>query len=98
MPEHCDDRDVSMELISFEDTLWAQRLSYPGPYANAETWITGGRFGGAMIGDDNCKANFPWNWQNDNGEGFLAPDIVAPYIYVVNPYLDSTMTAVASCP
>lgn len=85
VPSHCNDRDVSYELISFEDTLWPLRTqnAYGGPFA--ETFMfNGAYFGGRFYDDDGCHSNPPWSWTGDGGSWFLNPQPAAHYIY--NPF------------
>jgi hypothetical protein len=91
-PENCDDRDVSMELISFKASLWPLRLQPgAGTFVETEGYVTGASFGRRFLGDDGCKANPPWRWDQNGGVWFLTPSPAGTSVpYVVNPYTDTT--------
>lgn len=93
-PDHCNDRDVSMELVSFEDTLWARRFNSE-TYSDTRGYVTGGWFGSSFRGHDGCKGNAPWNWSDDAGAWFLTPGYLP---YLVNVYVDSSSGSVSGCP
>lgn len=100
IPEHCDDRDVSMDLISFEDTLWPRRFG--SPYAGTQVYANGAYFGKLFKDDDGCHAKPPWSWEfSSDGFWFMGPaqwfSLSTNYLY--NPYSsDMTSVTVSACP
>jgi hypothetical protein len=108
-PSSCNDHDVSMDLISFEDTLWPLRLipglqtywgnpsiddGYGGSFPT--TYVTGASFGLSYSGDDGCKANPPWNWPTAAGGAWFLTPATEPY--VVNTYTDPSSAEMPPCP
>jgi hypothetical protein len=97
-PDHCDDRDVSMDLIPFEDTLWPIRVYDPnwGTYSETASYVTGAYYGRRFRGHDGCKAKPPWGWANDGGAWFLKPG--SEESWIVNAYLDTSSQSMYACP
>jgi hypothetical protein len=97
VPSHCNDRDVSYDLIPFEETLWPLRSQSAtgGPFAETFVWFNNAYFGGRYYDDDGCHAKPPWAWTSDGGQWFLAPQPAAYYIY--NPYTDGSSGVVREC-
>ena len=98
-PEHGNDRDVSMELIPFEGTIWQQRGN---PLTFSEViWWNGRLIGKHFRGTDGCKANPPWSWP-DGPEWFFDPagdPTGTTYVYnpfFAPPYVEAA--AITNCP
>lgn len=98
-PEHGNDRDVSMELIPFEGTIWQQRKN-PLTFSDV-IWWNGRLIGKHIRGADGCKANPPWSWPDGPAWFFDPAGDPTGTTYTYNPFFAPPhvdASAITSCP